>query len=82
MLGMGLWPLLPQRHKPWARRLSQILVGGYLFFGLGMGLIYLVFGVITPENMQIEGFWFWLLAGMSVASVLHYASQDLGAILF
>ncbi|MBI5674889.1 MAG: 4Fe-4S dicluster domain-containing protein [Nitrospirae bacterium] len=73
MLGMGLWPLLPRKHKHWARRLSQVLVGGYLFFGLGMGLIYLGFGVIQPENMQIEGFWFWLLAGMSAASVLHYS---------
>lgn len=72
MLGMGLWPLLPRRHKPWARRVSQVLVGGYLFFGLGMGLIYLGFGVIMPENMQIEGFWFWLFAGMSAASVMHY----------
>lgn len=72
VLGMGLWPLLPQQHKPWARRLSQLLVGGYMFFGLGMGLIYLLFGVISPENMQIEGFWFWLLGGISAASVMHY----------
>ncbi|MFH0785078.1 MAG: 4Fe-4S binding protein, partial [Pseudomonadota bacterium] len=83
MLGMGLWPLLPQRYKPWARRLSQILIGGYMFFGLGMGLIYLGFGDITPENMQIEGFWFWLLAGMSAASVLHYSiAKILGPFIF
>ncbi len=83
MLGLGLWPLLPRQHKPWARRLSQILVGGYLFFGLGMGLIHLGFGVILPENMQIEGFWFWLLAGMSAASVLHYAiAKIVGPFIF
>ena len=83
MLGTGLWPLLPPRHKPWARRLSQLLVGGYMFFCLGMGLIYLAFGVITPENMQIEGFWFWLLAGTSAASVLHYLiAKILGPFLF
>lgn len=71
-LGMGLWPLLPKDKKPWARRLSQVLVGGYLFFGLGMGLIYLGFGAIVPENMQIEGFWFMAFAGVFQASVIHY----------
>ncbi len=40
-LGMGLWPLLGRERKPWARRLSQVLVGGYMFFGLGLGLVYL-----------------------------------------
>lgn len=83
MLGMGLWPVLPRRHKPWARRTSQLLVGGYMFFGLGMGFVYLGFGVIIPENMQIEGFWFWLFAGMSAASVLHYlVAKIFGTLIF
>jgi polyferredoxin len=71
-LGMGLWPLMPREKKPWARRLSQVLVGGYLFFGLGLGLIYLPFGAIVPENMQIEGFWFMVFAGVFQAAAIHY----------
>ncbi|MEW5816513.1 MAG: 4Fe-4S dicluster domain-containing protein [Spirochaetota bacterium] len=71
-LGIGLWPLMPKDKKPWARRLSQVLVGGYLFFGLGIGLIYLGFGVIQPENMQIEGFWFMVFAGVFQAAAIHY----------
>lgn len=50
-----------------------MLVGGYLFFGLGMGLVYLGHGVVVPENMQIEGFWLWLLSGAAQASVMHCA---------
>lgn len=42
-------------------------------FGLGMGLVYLGCGAIVPENMQIEGFWFWLLSGAAQASVMHCA---------
>lgn len=70
--GMGLWPLLGKDTKPWARRLSQVLVGGYLFIGLGCGLIYLGFGAIRPENMQIEGFWFMVFAGVFQAAAIHY----------
>jgi len=71
-LGMGLWPLLRRADKPWARRLSQVLVGGYLFLGLGMGLIYFPFGALMPENMQIEGFWFMIFAGIYQAAAIHY----------
>ena len=70
--GMGLWPVLSKKNKDAARKLSQALVGSYLFFGLGFGLIYVLFGYILPENMQFEGFWFMLLAGMTGAGVLHY----------
>ncbi len=71
-LGMGLWPILPHGRRRPARVLSQLLVGGYMFLGLGVGLIYSVFGYLRPEDMQIEGFWFWLFAGSFAASVLHY----------
>ena len=82
-LGMGLWPLLPRDKKPWARRLSQVLVGGYLFFGLGCGLIYLSFGVIVPENMEIEGFWFMVFAGVFQAAAIHYfVAKIVGPIFF
>ena len=70
--GAGLRPLFSKKNRDKARKLSLALVGGYLFFGLGFGLIYIFFGYIEPENMQIEGFWFWLLAGSFGAAVLHY----------
>ncbi|WP_051533958.1 hypothetical protein [Desulfitibacter alkalitolerans] len=71
-LGTGFWPVFSKKKKHYAWMISQVLVGGYLFFGLGLGLIYLSFGVIVPENMQIEGFWMWLLSGTFAGSVLHY----------
>lgn len=82
-LGIGLWPVLPRAKKRPARVLSQLLVGGYMFFGLGMGLIYAVFGHLHPEDMQIEGFWFWLFAGSFAASVLHYLiAKIFGPLIF
>ena len=42
----------PRKHRQWGRRLSQILVASYL---LG------VLGFAFRENMQIEGFFFYLL---------------------
>jgi ferredoxin-type protein NapH len=82
-LGMGLWPLLPKDKKPWARRLSQVLVGGYLFFGLGFGLIFMTFGAIVPENMQIEGFWFMVFAGVFQAAAIHYfVAKIVGPVIF
>ena len=71
-LGVGLWPVFQRKKKYIARLISQISVGGYMFFGLGCGLIYILFGHITPENMQIEGFLLWLFSGMFAAGVLHY----------
>ncbi len=82
-LGIGLWPVFSKENKHWARKISQILIGGYMFFGLGFGLIYTLFGVIVPENMQFEGFWFWLLAGSFAATVLHYLiAKIFGPFLF
>ena len=82
-VSLGLWPLLPRGRKHIARKLCQGLVGGYIFLGLGAGLVYVGFGVIRPENMQIEGFWFLLLGGVFAASVMHYAiSKIAGPFLF
>lgn len=82
-LGLGLWPILPKKRRHLARKLSQLLIGGYMFAGLGIGLIYIFFGRISPENMQIEGFWFWLLAGQFAASVIHYVvAKIFGPVLF
>lgn len=82
-LGMGFWPVLTRGRRDRARQLSQALVGGYMFLGLGLGLIYTLFGVIAPENMQIEGFLFWLLAGEFAAAVIHYTvAKIIGPFIF
>jgi ferredoxin-type protein NapH len=81
-LGIGLFPVLPKNKKHIARKISQILVGGYLVFGLGLGLIFIIFGVIVPENMQIEGFWFTLFGGFFAAAVIHYAIAKIFGPLF
>jgi len=82
-LGMGLWPLFQRKKRYMARLISQFSVGGYMFFGLGCGLISLFLGHILPENMQLEGFWMLLFSGVIAASVLHYlVAKILGPLLF
>ena len=49
---------------PCARRVVQLLVGLYM-------LVYL--GLMCNENMQIEGFWYYLFAGVFEAATIHYA---------
>ena len=57
-----------------ARRIVQLLVGLYM-------LIYL--GLICNENMQIEGFWYYLLMGVFEAATIHYAvAKIFGPLLF
>ena len=44
-------------------------------------LLYL--GVISRENMQIEGFWYYLFLGSFEAATIHYAVAKLfGPLLF
>lgn len=47
-----------------ARHVTQLLVGLYM-------LVYL--GIISRENMQIEGFWYYLFNGVFEAATIHYA---------
>lgn len=57
-----------------ARRITQLLVGLYM-------LVYL--GLISGENMQIEGFWFYLFSGVFEAATIHYAvAKIFGPLLF
>lgn len=57
-----------------ARRVTQLLVGLYM-------LIYL--GVISGENMQIEGFWYYLFTGVFEAATIHYAvAKIFGPLVF
>ena len=57
-----------------ARRVVQFLVGTYM-------LVYL--GLISNENMQIEGFWYYLFIGVFEAATIHYAvAKIFGPIVF
>ncbi|MBR1829760.1 MAG: 4Fe-4S dicluster domain-containing protein [Atopobiaceae bacterium] len=57
-----------------ARRVTQLLVGLYM-------LVYL--GIISRENMQIEGFWYYLFTGTFEAATIHYAiAKIFGPLLF
>lgn len=73
-VGIGLYILLPTKKKPSGRRFAQLLVGIYM-----LGFV----GLLKKENMQLEGFFFYLLAGVSSGSVIHYAvAKVAGPILF
>ncbi len=62
-VGVGAYELLPRKKKPSGRRFAQFLVGIYMLGFLGF---------IEYENMQIEGFFFYLLGGVFTGSVIHY----------
>ena len=69
-LGMVLF-IKKYKH---ARRIVQLLVGLYM-------LVYL--GLICRENMQIEGFWYYLFTGVFEAATIHYAvAKIFGPLLF
>ena len=69
-LGMFLYI----RKYPHARRVVQLLVGLYM-------LVYL--GLVSNENMQLEGFWYYLFTGVFEAATIHYAvAKIFGPLLF
>ena len=71
---LALGMLLYIRRWKYARHVVQFLVGGYM-------LVYL--GVICRENMQIEGFWYYLFTGVFEAATIHYVvAKIFGPLLF
>ena len=61
-------------HKVhYARNVVQFLIGTYM-------LLYL--GIISKENMQIEGFWYYLFLGLFEAAVIHYLVAKICGPLF
>lgn len=71
-LALGL--VLFIRQYKHARRVTQLLVGLYM-------LVYL--GLIDRENMQIEGFWYYLFTGVFEAATIHYVvAKIFGPLLF
>lgn len=66
--------ILFQFHHRHARQITQFLVGTYMF-------VYL--GLLCHENMQIEGFWYYLFTGAFEAATIHYAvAKIFGPLLF
>lgn len=60
--------------KKHARQFVQIAVGTYMF-------VYL--GLFSRENMQIEGFWYYLFLGTFEAATIHYVvAKILGPVFF
>lgn len=71
-ISLGLF-LFIKKYK-YARRITQLLVGLYM-------LLYL--GLICNENMQIEGFWYYLFTGVFEAATIHYAvAKIFGPLIF
>lgn len=71
-ISLGLFLFL-KKYKH-ARRMVQLLVGLYM-------LVYL--GLICQENMQIEGFWYYLFTSVFEAATIHYAvAKIFGPLLF
>ena len=73
-LSIALGVFLFIRKYRHARRVVQLLVGLYM-------LVYL--GLICGENMQIEGFWYYLFTGVFEAATIHYAvAKIFGPLIF
>lgn len=70
--GGAIAVFLTREKKMWGRKISQLLIGIYL---LG------VLGFWAHENMQIEGFFFYLLAGAFSGSLIHYLVAKIGGTL-
>jgi ferredoxin-type protein NapH len=71
-ISFGLF-LLVKKYK-YARHFIQFAVGSYM-------LVYL--GLLCHENMQIEGFWFYLFSGVFEAATIHYAvAKIFGPLIF
>lgn len=71
---LALGVTLYGKKVKYARHLVQFAVGLYM-------LVYL--GVLSRENMQLEGFWYYLFLGVFEAAVIHYAvAKIFGPLLF
>ena len=71
-IALGIF--LMANQKKYARNFVQIGVGLYM-------LVYL--GIICRENMQIEGFWYYLFLGLFEAATIHYfVAKIVGPLFF
>lgn len=65
--------LLFQFQYKYARRIAQFLVGAYM-------LVYL--GLMCNENMQMEGFWYYLFTAVQQANPHHPRPKIKGPNIF
>lgn len=66
--------VLYENKFKYARLVVQFFVGTYM-------LVYL--GLISNENMQIEGFWYYLFLGVFEAATIHYVvAKIVGPLVF
>jgi polyferredoxin len=73
-ISIGLGGALMAAGWKYGRELTQFLVGSYM-------LVFL--GLICKENMQIEGFWFYMASGIFTGATLHYLiAKIFGPLLF
>lgn len=70
-LSLGIYMMA--HKKKYARNFVQIGVGLYM-------LVYL--GIICRENMQLEGFWYYLFLGVFEAATIHYFVAKIAGPLF
>lgn len=70
-LALGMF-LYAKKYR-YARLVVQFSVGLYM-------LLYL--GLLSGENMQIEGFWYYLFSGVFEAATIHYAVAKIFGPLF
>lgn len=70
---IGVGTCLMSFKNKYARNFVQLSVGSYM-------LIYL--GIICRENMQIEGFWYYLFLGVFEAATIHYFVAKIAGPLF
>lgn len=73
-LGLGLYAALPRKHKSIGRKLTLFLVGLFL-------ILFAIF--LGEENIQIEGVFFAVLAGVVQMALIHYLiAKIFGPLLF
>ena len=72
--GIVINTILPKKHAHYGRRITQLLVGLYMLFFLGLFL---------SVNMQIEHFFFYTLTGTIGGAIIHYLpAKVIGPVLF
>ena len=67
--GLFLTAVLPKKIRHRGRLVTQFLVGSYMFLFLG---------IIGKENMQIEGFFFYIFMGVFIGATIHYLVAKIG----
>jgi polyferredoxin len=74
VLCIALAKILLDRKVKWARMATQLAIGVYVLF---------LIGVYAGENVMLEGLWYYLFLGVFQGAVIHFlAAKILGPLLF